>query len=192
MMLEGRLMRFRIVMGVLVSLGLVACQSAGTNTTGYFSNPVGAGTELQLVKSLRVPAGLARVYLQGGEVRRYGTIDQYQPFCYFLMREPSPVARDIQPATFGVRSVVLFEQDVRLATPLRVAQRGVIGFSDGPGVIAFETHMRLDVPEKADPGRLVCSGAFAPPVEAAPIRLAEMRLALGSWVVVRVPGSPGP
>lgn len=185
-------MRFSTVLGVLVSLGLAACQSAGTNTTGYFSNPVSVGTELQLVKPLRVPAGLARVYLQGGEVRRYGTIDQYQPFCYFLMRGPSPVSRDIQPATFGIRSVVLFEQDVRLATPLRVAQLGVIGFGDGPGVIAFETHMRLDVPDTADPGRLVCSGAFAPPIEAAPIRLTEMRLALGAWVIVRVPVSPGP
>ena len=184
-------MKFRIVLGMLASLGLAACQSAATATKGYFSSPVVAGTELELVEALRIPAGRARVYLQGGEARSYSEINQYQPFCYFLMRGPSPVARDVQPATFEIRSVGLREQDVRLAIPLRVAGRGIFGISDGPGVIAFETHMVLNAPDQAGPERLVCSGAFAPPHEAAPIRLAEMSQALGSWVVIRVPGLPG-
>jgi len=185
-------MTFRTVPGVLLALELAACQSTGMNTKGYFDNPVSVGTELELVGSLTIPAGLARVYLQGGEVRGYSNVDQYQPFCYFLMREPSPVARDIPSATFTIRSVELLEQDVRLATPLRVAYLGAFGNSDGPGVIAFETHMWLDVANRSAPERLVCSGAFAPPSEAAPIRLAEMRQALGAWVIVRVPGSPDP
>jgi len=184
-------MKVRSVAGLLVSLGLVACQSVGTGTTGYFSNPVSVGTELELVETLHVPAGRARVYLQGGEVQRYADIDQYQPFCYFLMNAPSPLARDIQPAVFRTLSVDLREQDVRLATPLRVVHGGVIGSSDGPGVIAFETHMRLNLQGQSDPERLVCSGAFASPGEAAPIRLAEMRLALGSWVIVRAQESSG-
>ncbi len=182
-------MKLFTVLSALVSLGLVACQSAGLKV-GYFSNPVGVGTELELVESLRVPDGLARVYLQGGEVHRYGGIDQYRPFCYFLMRGPAPLARDIPPATFVVRSVELREQDVRLVTPVRVAYLGAFGINDGPGVIAFETHMKLDISGKTDPERLVCSGAFASPMEAAPIRLAEMRQALGAWVIVRVPASP--
>lgn len=178
-------MKIRALSGVLLSLGLMACQSSGTGTAGYFSNPVSIGTELELVALLHVPAGLARVYLQGGEVRRYADIDQYQPFCYFLMQAPSPLSREIQPGVFRIVSIELREQDVRLATPLRLAYRGFLGSSDGPGVIAFETHMRLNVPDQSDPERLVCSGAFAAPGEAAPIRLAEMRQALGSWVIVR-------
>ncbi|TCK17252.1 hypothetical protein DFR30_0475 [Thiogranum longum] len=184
-------MRIHALAVVAISLGLAACQSAGTGKPGYFSNPVEVGTALEVVEVLRVPAGSARVYLQGGEVSRYEHIDQYQPFCYFLMHKPSPVARDIRPATFNVRSVELREQDVRLATPLRVAHRGVFGSGDGPGVIAFETHMLLDITGQADPERLVCSGAFAPPMEAAPVRLDEMRQALGKKVVVRAPGSAG-
>jgi len=177
---------------LLVALGLAACQSAGLQA-GRFGNPVSAGTELELVEPLPVPAGLARVYLQAGEVRRYGDIDQYQPFCYFLMDAPAPLARTIQPARFTVRSVVLREQDVRLQRPVRVAGwGGAVGISDGLGVIAFETHMLLDAPDPAAPGRLVCSGAFAPPFEAEPIRLAEMRLALGARVIVRLPEVPTP
>lgn len=184
-------MKIHILAVLLMSLSLTACQTTGGGRTGYFSNPAGVGTELEVVEPLRVPAGLARVYLQGGEVGRYADIDQYQPFCYFLMRQTSPVARDIRPAVFYVRSVELREQDVRLATPLRVVHQGAFGGSDGPGVIAFETHMVLDTGDQGDPERLVCSGAFAPPAEAAPIRLAEMRLALGKKVVVRAPGSTG-
>jgi hypothetical protein len=179
------------VVGLLVLLGLTACQSTGTGKAGYFSNPVSAGTELEVVKVLPVPAGLARVYLQGGEVLRYVDIDQYQPFCYFLMREPSPLAREIRPAVFRVLSIEFLEQDVRLATPLRLAHVGIAATSDDPGVIAYETHMLLDVSGQSGPERLVCSGAFAAPSEAAPIRLAEMRQALGSWVIVRVQGSSG-
>ena len=184
-------MKFHTVLGVLAALGLTACQSVGINEKGFFSEPVSVGTELELPRSLRVPAGLARVYLQDGELRGYGKINQYRPFCYFLMREPSPVARDIQPATLVIRSVELLEQDVRLTVPLRVASLNVLGSGDGPGVIAFETHMHLVVAGTAEPEWLVCSGAFAPPSEAAPIRLAEMRLALGTRVIVRVPGLPG-
>ncbi len=176
---------------LLMALALAACQSTGSGKDGYFSNPVGVGTELEVVEPLHVPASLARVYLQGGEVGRYTDIDQYQPFCYFLMHQTSPVAQEIRPAVFRVRSVELREQDVRLATPLRVVHLGAFGGSDGPGVIAFETHMVLEVADQADPERLVCSGAFAPPAEAAPIRLAEMRLVLGKKVTVRAPGSAG-
>lgn len=184
-------MKIYTMLGVLGVLGLSACQSTGVNT-GYFSNPVSEGTELELVEPLQVPAGLARVYLQGGEMRRYGEIDQYQPFCFFLMRDPAPLGRDIQPAVFVVRSVNLREQDVRIATPVRLAYQGLSWNSDGPGVIAFETHMLLNTTDdQSSPERLVCSGAFAPPAEATPIRLAQMRQALGSRVVVRVPGSAG-
>ncbi len=183
-------MKIFTIPGVLVVLGLSACQSAGVKI-GYFSNPVGKGTELELVKSLHVPAGLSRVYLQAGEMRRYSEIDQYQPFCYFLMPDPAPLGREIQPAVFVVRSVNLLEQDVRIATPVRLVYLGLSWTSDGPGVVAYETHMLLDTTDPASPERLVCSGAFEPPAEAAPIRLAEMRQALGSWVVVRVPGSAG-
>ncbi len=180
-----------LVVGVLILLGLSACQSMGTKAAGYFSNPVSAGTELELTRELRVPAGLARVYLQGGEARDYGKLDQYQPFCYFLMNAPAPTARNIRPTVFTVRSVGLLEQDVRRAMPVRLAFLGIASASDDPGVIAFETHMLLDGGAAQGPEWLVCSGAFAPPAEAEPIRLPEMRQALGAWVVVRVPGSTG-
>ena len=186
-------MNIRAVAGLLMSLGLIACQSVKTGAVAYFDNPVSVGAELELVEPLHVPAGLARVYLQGGEIHRYAGIDQYQPFCYFLMHAPSPLGREIRPAIFSVLSIDLREQDVRLATPLRVAHNGVLASSsDGPGVIAFETRLLLNASKRSDPEWLVCSGAFAAPSEAAPIRLAEMRLALGSRVIVRVQGSSGP
>ena len=182
-------MRIQAVVMAVLLLGLSACQSVGG---GYYDNPVAVGTELELLRALRVPPGLARIYLQGGETTDYAGLDQYRPFCYFLMRNPAPTAREIAPAVFRVRAVELREQDVRLPVPLRLAHRAGLGVgSDGPGVIAFETHMLLDGAPPQGPERLVCSGAFAPPLEAAPIRLDEMREVLGERVRVRVPGSTG-
>jgi hypothetical protein len=169
----------------VVSLFMAGCH-AYDPTSGYYGNPLGPGAELQIMTELVVPAGLARVYLQYGKTMGYGAVNQYAPFCYFLMREPLPVVQTIRPGLLRVDSVSLNETEVSRVSPTRVAAAGLFVNSDGRGVIALQSYMRASVDGQPDVYALVCSGAFAAPMEAKPMRLHELRQVFGELIEIRV------
>jgi hypothetical protein len=174
---------------LLASL-LVACQSLEPGQ-GYYSNPLGAGAEIVLQRELLVPAGLARVYLQHGETVSYQELDQYAPFCYFLMSKPLPDAQTIHPGVLSVRAVRQEDTEVRREPPVRLAS--MAGFTGGWGnrsVIAMQTHMNLSAPDQPALDKLVCSGAFQMPMDAKPIRLHEMREVFGGIAEIREQAAP--
>ncbi|MGD8617221.1 MAG: hypothetical protein PVI91_16410 [Gammaproteobacteria bacterium] len=175
----------RVHITLLFSL-IVGCQAYGP-TSGYWSNPLGPGAEIEVKRSIRIPAGLARVYVQYGETLGYAAMDQYAPFCYFLMREPLPMVQTIRPGMLRIESVSLNETEVRRALPARVAALMLFAGADGDGrgVIAMQSYMRVASAEQPDVYALVCSGAFAAPAEAKPIRLHELREVLGPLADVR-------
>jgi len=166
-------------------LVLVGCQDRNSRT-GFYSSPVLPGDEIEVVKPVTVPSGLARVYLQHGHLTSYGGTDQYAPFCYFLLRNPLPEKQIIKPGLLVVESVWLDETS-RLEQPLRVAGAGVLGGDQMP--IAFQFHIKLKTAEQGHV-LLICSGAFEMALTAAPIRLPEMREALGDYAEVRVKAVP--
>ncbi len=178
--------------GLLVTLALAGCR-AYDPTLGYYGNPLGPGAMLEVREEIRVPAGLARVYVQYGKAMGYGAIDQYAPFCYLLMREPLPVVQRIGPGILRVESVSLNETEVSRPRPLWLAAAGLFADSngDGRGVIAYQSYMRIAADGQPDIYALVCSGAFAAPMEAQPMRLAELRQAFGDLAEIRVRASPG-
>ena len=148
------------------------------------SSPLRAGDEIDILKRITIPAGMARTYLQHGQTMSYGATDQYAPFCYFLLNGPLPGEQQIRPGVLVVESVWLDETTVRREQPIRVASvAAVLGGDRSP--IAYQFHIRL---KAADASRLtlVCSGAFEMPLTAAPIRLHEVREALGDYAEVRV------
>ena len=166
---------------------LTACQSTGGG--GFWSSPVKVGDQIVIQKEIPIPSGQARVYLQHGRTTSYGGADQYAPFCYFVMREPLPVSQTIRTGVLQIEHVWLNETDVRLGRPVRVAGiGGVAGFGGFGGrmPIAHQFHIRLKSSEQPDVRLLVCSGAFDSPRLATPIRLPEMREALGTYAEVRV------
>ena len=168
----------------LVMLAGGGCESTGSGG-GFWSSPVKLGDEIEIKKDIPIPAGLARVYLQHGKITGYGGTNQYEPFCYFVMREPLPVRQTIRPGILRVEHVWLNETDVRLHAPVRLAAlASVIGGNRMP--IAHQFHIRLESAEQPDVRLLVCSGAFDMPIAAKPIRLPEMREALGTYAEVRV------
>jgi hypothetical protein len=175
-----------------VLLWLVAgCQAYGP-TNGYWSNPLAPGAEIEVKEQIRIPAGLARVYVQYGRTLGYGGMNQYAPFCYFLMREPRPVVQTIRPGILRVESVSLNETEVSRVLPARVAALTVFAGGDGRGVIAMQSYMRIAAAEQPDVYALVCSGAFAAPAEAKPIRLHELHEVLGSLADVRASADSPP
>lgn len=174
--------------GVVVCICLVwmtvACQSIGT-TSGYYDPPLAAGSELEIRQAIVVPAGYARVYLQAGRTMTYAATDQYAPFCFLLMRQPLPVAQTIAPGTFLVEKVYLLETDVSRELPLSVATNGFLAHDGRRGLLAFQVHVKLFAAAQPDVDALVCSGAFAAPAEAEPIRLPELQRVLGAFGVLR-------
>ena len=175
---------------IIMILGIVwtgsACQSVDLSV-GYYASPLHEGEEITFLHAVEIPSGYARAYLQGGRVMGYAAVDQYAPFCYILMRQPLPVAQTVHPGVFVIDKVYLLETDVGRELPTRIAARGVLAHDDGYGPIAFQTHMKFLRGEQPDVDSLVCSGAFAIPGEARPIRRVELQQVLGDIASVRAP-----
>ena len=166
---------------------LIGCQSAD-HRGGFYSSPLQPGDQVEVLKDIPVPAGLARVYLQHGGLTSYGGSNQFVPFCYFRLRDPLPVEQHVKPGVFVVHSVWLDETSVGVQRPVRVAS-ALLGFGEGWSTMAFQFHMPLTSDEQ--PGViLVCSGAYDNPAFAVPIRLPEVREALGDYAAVRVQAPP--
>lgn len=173
--------------GYSVFAVLIGCQSADPRG-GFYSSPLQPGDQVEVLKDIPVPAGLARVYLQRGGLTSYGGSNQYVPFCYFRLRDPLPVEQHVKPGVFVVQSAWLDETSVGLERPVRVAS-ALLGFGEGWSTMAYQFHMALASDQQ--PGViLVCSGAFDNPAVATPIRLPEVREALGDYATVTVQATP--
>ncbi len=179
---------FRLLSAALLvasTLVLAGCQSAGSRT-GYYSSPLLPGDEVIMLKTLEIPSGKARVYLQDGKIRSYGSSNQYEPFCYFLVKDPLPARQQIKPGTFVVQSVWMDETTVSVEYPVRMASVFSMGMGGGSrSPIAYQFHIALKAVDQQDMV-MICSGAYDMPDQAAPIRLPELRQALGDYAEVRV------
>lgn len=183
--------RRKLALGCVV-LSMAGCQSSGSRE-GFFSSPLQPGDEVAVVQPLTVAAERARVYLQHGRQSDYAGIDQYTPFCYFLLREPLPQAQRIEPGVWQIESQWLDETTVSLENPLRVAGLWLsVGAGTGRTPIAYQFHYRLGASPGREAMKLVCSGGFDDPGLAEPIRLAQIHQALGGYAEVRVKPEAGP
>ncbi len=171
----------------VAGLLLTGCQGVGPRQ-GFYSSPLQPGDEVIMLKTLVIPLGMARTYVQNGSTTSYAGSNQYMPFCYFLVRDPLPAEQFIRPGIFVVRSVWLDEVASRVEYPLKMASLFPVG---GRGPIAYQFHIKLKAPDQQDV-TLVCSGAFEDPMSAAPIRLPEVRQALGGYAEVRVKATTAP
>jgi hypothetical protein len=184
-------MRTRLWVGLCLAGSLVAaggCQAFRV-PGDFYSSPLRGGDEIDILKRITVPAGMARIYLQHGQTMSYSATDQYAPFCYFLLNGPLPGEQQIQPGVLVVESVWLDETTVRRERPIRVASVATVLDGDRSPV-AYQFHFHL---KAADASHLVlvCSGAFEMPLTAAPIRLHELRQVLGDYADVRVKATRG-
>ena len=112
-------------------------------------------------------------------------LDQYAPFCYFLMRVRLPVQQTILPGLLRVESVSMKETEAWRAPPNELAALRLVADSDGRGVIALQSHMRVVPVGQRDVYALACSGDFAAPMEAELVHLHELREVLGALVEIR-------
>ncbi|VAW81397.1 hypothetical protein MNBD_GAMMA13-1217 [hydrothermal vent metagenome] len=165
----------------VLAILLAGCQSVGSRT-GLYSSPLQPGDEVIMLKALTIPSSMARVYMQAGKTMSYGESNQYEPFCYFLLRDPLPAEQVIKPGIFVIHSTWLDEVTISVEYPVRVAALFPVG---GRSPIAYQFHFKLKAADQQNI-TLVCSGAFDDPLSAAPIRLPEVRRVLDGYAEVKV------
>ncbi len=176
-------MRLLFAGGLLFAM--TACKTVDT-VGGFYGSSLEPGAKIEVRQELQVPPGLARIYLQYGQTMQYTAVDQYQPFCYFLMRQPLPVVQLIHPGVFLITAVLVDDVDVRLSLPVKVAGELSYASSTGRGPLAWQTFMELVAADQPEVKTLVCSGAYASPALAEPVRLDEIDRVFGDLATVRV------
>ena len=176
-------MNRQLFVAALSAAVITGCQTTGTvqqAASGAYIDLQQA--EVVLEREIRVPAGKARVFIQGGEVISSdglsGAFDSYRPHCAF---EIGSVDHDGYPIRAGVYRVTRVEPSivpVVTAAPVMVAWSG--GFVGG-GSQAYYDGYHFWLASETDPTvrRMTCYGVYAEPYELYPPTLGEINAALG-------------
>jgi len=137
---------------VLLVLSSCALPQPRAAAAPLYATP--AGSVLVLTQDLEIPAGSARVYLQGGGVRAFSEIDPWYPHCWLLSRLVNEVPQVVRADRFRIVRVGHgTEQSARRATGLvRVS-----GSDGGPPAYNFATLLELESPRQAQVMRLECT-----------------------------------
>ena len=185
----------KVIASLLASGLLTACtQNLGVKAdTAYawYLPPVGSTIELH--RSLQLPGGHTRVFLQRGEVVAKQAFDRYQPSCSFEIRSLAETPRQIDPETFLITRVQrTTEEVVERDEPIMLAAWNFVGIDDGPPMVTRGVHLWISSDLQPDVMRLTCHGAFDDPPEALPPSIDEMRGALGSYASLRLSGAGSP
>lgn len=154
-----------------------------------------AGSTLTLTRPLTVPANQVAVFLQNGEVRPSGAINQYYPHCKFELRHRRETAQSVQTDSFHIgkvsqeigHSVALDELRLAGASVGIGIHIGIGDSGDGGSLQAFSTRLRLDSPRQPDVYRLSC-GQQALLHEGRHVSIREMRQALGDVFTLELAG----
>jgi hypothetical protein len=181
-----------IVLGAALLVG--GCQNSATVREAAGQGFVQlAGSKLQLKQPLLVPAGRARVFIQGGGAADApsrvlsGGFDHYRPHCAFEIERVDHSGWTIEPDTFTITLVQGSLVQVVSAEPIRLAGMRLVGGMDSPGSSAYHQgyHFWLDSERQPQVRRMTCYGVFAEPYELYPPTLQEIREALGAIAEIR-------
>lgn len=166
---------------------------------------VPVGSTARLTETIEIPANRAYVYIANGKVmpyKNYNTVDVRKPYCRIGFAKPDPGARQIQPDTFRITKIVEREDyHGKLGSPqwARLDRAdvniqggfhfGVLDFNDGgPSIIMYATIMTLHSDRQPGVTELVC-GHWDEQGTVEPLKLSEMKTALGNLIVVDVVSS---
>ena len=167
------------------------------------------GSELELMRAIRVAEGDTRVFIQEGAAMTLGRVDQLRPHCNFELRRRAPQATEIAPGRYRVTGVrrgvdrVVELRPVMVAAapmfdgalyggPLFPSPPGEPGSGGGPlvqldeagGAPMLARYVRLDLESGASggPWRFTCHGRYLELPEAEEPTLEEVRATLQGLV----------
>jgi len=116
-----------------------------------------AGGVLVLARDLVIPAGSARVYLQGGGVRAADDVDPWYPYCFFLSRVVGETDQTLRADRFEIVRVRHGEVEAAVV-PATGGFVRVGGAPDGGGpAYLFATLLDLSSPRQPQVMHLECS-----------------------------------
>lgn len=180
-------MMSKIAVIVAMILVLTACQQMPVQDETSVYSRVAVGSSFVLHEILTVPAGHARVFLQGGEVVGKTKLNRYRPHCNVEVRTVSDGSLRIEPDTFLVTRVEVDEEEVvSRPQPLRYAAMHVGDGVDSISVIALFVRHWLTSERQPEVMSLTCHGAFDTPFYATPPSIAEIRQVLGETVTLNL------
>jgi hypothetical protein len=179
------------ITGVVAAAVLLAgCQQAPVRDEASHDSRVSVGSSFVLHESLSVPAGHARVFLQGGKVVAKKKLDLYRPHCDFEVRSVSDGSLRIAPDSFLVTKVIVYEEEVvSRPQPLRYAAYPMVRVSGGDGSFSLITRFvrhNLSSEKQPEVMRLTCHGGLDMPFYARTPGIAEIRQALGKYVTLEL------
>lgn len=173
----------KFVVLVLAALLLGGCQQAPVQYEASSHSRIATGSTLSLTKPMTVPAGHARVFLQGGKVREKVRLKRYQPHCEFEVDAVSDGTLRIEPDDFFVIDRFEYEVEiVRLDAPVRVA--GKLLLADADSIPMLNSMVRYSLHSEHQPHvrYLTCYDGFSDPWAMEYPSLDDTREALGEWV----------
>lgn len=168
---------------------LTACQQVPMRDENSPLMRVSPGSTIVLHKPLTVPAGHARVFLQGGKVVAKTRLKRYYPHCNFEVRQVSDGHLRIEPDTFIITDVTSGEEEwVSRQPTLRPAAWEIDGDgADGAVLLIRLVQHRLHSTRQPQVMRLTCHGGFAEPWKVAYPSIRDIRRSLGDYATLEPP-----
>jgi hypothetical protein len=174
--------RALITTALVTALSACQYQPARDVDNPYYQVPV--GSTLVLNEPLEIPSGEAGVYVQGGEVKSYWSVNKYEGHCKFEMWNIVERRRVVKPDRFAVQKVGRDREYVQARPGLRYASED--GSGGGPFVEIGKTLLYLHSPTQPNVYRMTCQrwDDFTDPV---PMSIRDIRKALGKRFSLELP-----
>ncbi|MCP3669191.1 MAG: hypothetical protein GY814_01880 [Gammaproteobacteria bacterium] len=170
---------------VLTFLLTTGCTTAATTDPAYVIPT--AGSVIKIKRSLVVPAGQTRVYLQHGQVVSKHNLDRYYPSCNLEVWKLRQRPTTIRPGRFSVARTVRDIDFMVQFKPLQLATLNQVNYDDGgQSLIIHVVHMQLKSVQQPNVYRLTCRSWQDFPHEAKEPTMADMREALGNYASIRL------
>jgi len=132
-----------LILGVLIGsfgLGLGAMAS-----DTQFLHEQTASTQLVLHQSVRIPAGTATAYFQGGVVVSANDLNEFVPYCALVVATVSETSQQVPAGRYRIVRLFPYDEEQSSLAPIRVAgiNSWVVASGDANTDHSFMTRIKL-------------------------------------------------
>lgn len=180
--MKAKLAAFTLLLGSCASL------ESPNPASPYFAYTT--GWSAQLNRPLTIPRDAATVRLQYGEIVPRNSVQEQDPYCVVELNTVRAEPQVLQPGRFDVRRVTRQVETLAAVRSPYIKVSHDSGDS-GPSFLYYKTVFQLRDPTQPDLRSLTCAWDQMAPGNRSLMRhltLAEIRGALGSWMMLISPG----
>jgi hypothetical protein len=179
----------RWFIGCVIAAIFTGCRTLEDKEAAYYQ--VGRGSTLILNQELLIPANSARVSIQNGEIRPYGRVNEFNPYCDFEVVQVKPTAQPVKPDEFTIHEIEYRTYDVGLSSGA-IASVGLsigLGGGDGPRQTFYATVLHLRSEKQPNVLKLTCENdqrAFPGIIYARHLTVNEIQETLGAILTLHL------